>query len=108
MLSPGKRGADTTRSNGVSGGFAALSGICVRLLNGGPGWTADLSGLLFCSVLPFTAVEGKRNSLGKVFAYSPRGDCGVSLIGGQNQHTKHAVALPEATQLWAECRTALV
>lgn len=48
-------------------GFAAFSGICVTLLNGSSGWTADLSNLLFCSVLPFTAIEGKRNSLGKLF-----------------------------------------
>lgn len=32
-----------------------------------PEWTADLSNLLFRSVLPFTAIEGKCNSLGKVF-----------------------------------------
>lgn len=41
--------------------------VCVTLLSGSSGWTTDLSNLLFCSVQLFTAIEGKRNALGKVF-----------------------------------------
>lgn len=58
---------DAKTQHGETMSVAAFSSIWITLLNGSSGWTTDLSNLLFCSVLPFTVIEGKRNSLGKVF-----------------------------------------
>lgn len=53
-------------------------------------------------------LRGYKKMSWQVTHSSPWRNCGVSLSNSQNQHSKHAAVLPEATQLWAGCRAAMV